>query len=231
MSALLVGIASAFWLDLLTAISPCPMATNIAAISFVTRRVSSPRQVFLAGLLYTVGRSITYLVLGVILVGSIMSAPQIAASLTKYMNTALGPILILVGMFLLELLTLPLSGRAASEGLQNRVERMGLLGALVLGIIFALSFCPLSAALFFGSLLALALTFESGILIPAVYGIGTAIPVLVFAALIAIGAKHLGHVFTKLTSFEKRARQITGVIFILVGIYYALVHIFGVTFF
>lgn len=227
MTELLIAVASAFWLGILTSISPCPMATNIAAISFVGRRVESPFKVFLAGLLYTVGRTVTYLVLGMLLVSSLLSAPYVSHMLQKYMNKLLGPILILVGMLLLELINFSLSGSGVTAKMQKRVEALGLLGALLLGVVFALSFCPISGALFFGSLLPVALKCESGILIPSAYGIATGLPVLVFAVLIAAGAKSVGQAYDKLAVFEKWARRITGAIFILVGIYYCLTHIFG----
>ena len=173
MTELLLGVASAFWLGILTSISPCPLATNIAAISFVGRRVESPFKVFLAGLLYTAGRALTYLVLGVLLVFSLLSAPYVSHLLQKYMNKALGPILILVGMVLLELISVSFSGPGVSEKMQKRVEVLGMWGALLLGVIFALSFCPVSAALFFGSLIPLSLRCESGVILPSAYGIAT----------------------------------------------------------
>ena len=228
MTELIIGIASAFWLGVLTSISPCPLATNIAAISFVGRRVGSPAKVFLAGLLYTAGRTLTYLVLGVLLVSSLLSAPYISHVLQKYMNKALGPILILVGMVLVELIQINFSGSGVSEKMQKRVEAMGMWGALLLGVIFALSFCPVSAAIFFGSLLPLALRCESGIILPSAYGVATGLPVLVFAIIIALGAKRVGDAYNKIVPFEKWARRITGGIFILVGIYYCLAHIFVV---
>ena len=228
MTELLLGIASAFWLGILTSISPCPLATNIAAISFVGRRVESPSKVFLAGLLYTAGRTLTYLVLGVFLVFSLLSAPYVSHLLQKYMNKALGPLLILVGMVLLELISVSFSGSAVSEKMQKRVEVLGMWGALLLGVLFALSFCPVSAALFFGSLIPLALRCESAVILPSAYGIATGLPVLVFAVLIATGAKCVGQAYNKIVPVEKWARRITGAIFILVGIYYCLAHIFGV---
>jgi cytochrome c-type biogenesis protein len=227
MTELLIGAVSAFWLGILTSISPCPLATNIAAISFVGRRVASPRKVLLTGLLYTAGRTLTYLVLGVLLVSSLLSAPGLSHALQKYMNKALGPILILVGMVLVELIQINISGPGVSEKLQKRVEALGMWGALLLGVVFALSFCPLSAALFFGSLLPLALRCQSGVLLPAAYGVATGLPVLVFAVLIALGANCVGAAYNKLVPFEKWARRITGSIFILVGIYYCLTYIFG----
>ncbi len=227
MTELLIGTASAFWLGILTSISPCPLATNIAAISFVGRRVASPGKVFLTGLLYTAGRTLAYLVLGVLLVSSLLSAPHLSHALQKYMNKALGPILIIVGMILVELIQLNFSGSGVSEKMQKRVEALGMWGALLLGVVFALSFCPLSAALFFGSLLPLALRCESAVVLPFAYGVATGLPVLVFAILIARGAKRVGEAYNKLVPFEKWARRITGAIFILVGVYYCLTHIFG----
>jgi len=227
MTELLLGAASAFWLGILTSISPCPLATNIAAISFVGRRVGSPTKVFLTGLLYTAGRTLTYLVLGVLLVSGLLSAPYLSHVLQKYMNKVLGPILILVGMVLVELIQISFSGSGVSEKMQRRVEALGIWGALPLGVVLALSFCPVSAALFFGSLLPVALRCESGLILPSAYGVATGLPVLVFSVLIALGAKRVGDAYHKIITFEKWARRVTGVIFILVGIYYCLIHIFG----
>lgn len=228
MTELLLGLASAFWLGILTSISPCPLATNITAISFVGRRVDSPFKVFLAGLLYTAGRTLTYLVLGMLLVSSLLSAPYLSHALQKYMNKFLGPLLILVGMVLLELISVSFSGSGVNEKMRKRVELLGMWGALLLGAVFALSFCPVSAALFFGSLIPLALRCESGVILPSAYGIATGLPVLAFAVLIAMSAKRVARAYNKLTAFEKWARRITGAIFILVGIYYCLAYIFEV---
>ena len=227
MTDLLPAMASAFWLGILTSISPCPLATNIAAISYVGRRVSSPQRVFLSGLLYTLGRSLVYVVLGVVLVYSLMAAPALSHALQKYMNKALGPILILVGMVLVELIQFRFGGGGISEQMQRRVDRLDMFGALVLGILFALSFCPISAALFFVNLIALAVKTESAVLIPSVYGAATGLPVLLFALLLAFGARGIGKVYSRLGAFELWARRITGAVFILVGIYYCLTQIFG----
>ena len=224
----LFGAASALWLGILTSISPCPLAMNISAVSFVGKRVGRPRQVLLAGFLYTLGRSLTYVVLGILLVGSILSAPQISHVLQKYMNKIIGPILILAGMFLLEMLQLNFSGPGISEMVQRRVETWGIGGAGLLGIFFALSFCPVSAALFFGSLIPLATLRGSGVLLPSLYGVGTGLPVFAFALLIALGTRSVGKIFDKLAQIERWARRVTGSIFIVVGIYYSLTHIFGI---
>jgi cytochrome c-type biogenesis protein len=225
---LLLGIISAFWFGILTSISPCPMATNISAISFVGRKVGNPRQVLISGLLYTLGRMLTYLVLGVILVSSLLSAPVLSHNLQKYLNLVLGPILILVGMVLLDLISFSFGMISDGKKLQSRVEKLGVWGAGLLGILFALSFCPTSAALFFGSLMTLALKLESGILLPSVYGIATGLPVVIFAVIIAYSANKLGNFYKNIVVFEKWAKFVTGVIFILIGIYFSLTLIFEI---
>ena len=192
MVQLALAAASALWLGILASISPCPLAMNITAISYIGRRVDNPRKVLGAGLLYTAGRTRAYGVLGALLVSSLLSAPRLSHLLQKYMNLAMGPLLIIVGMVLLELISFTRKGGGVSEAMQRRVDRFGIWGALLLGIVFALTFCPVSAALFFGSLLALAVRHESGIILPAAFGIGTALPVIVFAILLAFSANRIG---------------------------------------
>jgi cytochrome c biogenesis protein CcdA len=227
-SETLLLAGSALWLGILTSVSPCPLATNIAAISYVGRRVESPRQVLAGGLLYTAGRVLTYTLLGVLLVSSLLSAPAAALLLQKYLNQVLGPVLILVGMLLLELISFGSFGAGLATRVQARAERAGLLGALLLGVVFSLSFCPVSATLFFGSLLTLALKARSGVLLPAVYGVGTGLPVVAFAVVVALGARSIGRIFDKVAVFEKWARRVTGVVFVGVGIYLSLVYVFRV---
>jgi len=231
MTAYLLGIGTAFWLGLLTSISPCPLATNIAALSFVSRDAGNTRSVLWSGLLYTFGRMLAYVGLGTLLVNSLLSAPRLSQWLQKDMNLYLGPLLLLVGMVLLDLIALPsLGGKGFAKWRESLAKREGG-STILLGALFALSFCPVSAALFFGSLLPLALQFHSGILFPASYGIATAVPVLVFAILLASGMHRLTRGFQRLQRMEIWARRVTGIIFLLVGIDYCLVHIFGLSFY
>jgi len=228
MSGLALAAVSALWFGILTSVSPCPLATNITAISFVGRRTGSTRGVLLSGLLYTIGRALVYTAIGVLLVMSLLSAPTVSLTLQTWMNKLLGPILILAGMVMLGLLRISFRGRGMSQRLQQRVERWGLLGALGLGALFALSFCPVSATLFFGSLLPLAVKHGSGVLLPFIYGIGTAIPVVIFAIVLAFGARWLGKLFERVTQVERWMRTVTGAVFIGVGIYMSLVHVYRV---
>ena len=221
----LSGAAWAVWLGILTAISPCPMATNIAAISYIGGN-TSPRRTALCGLAYTAGRMASYMVLGVFLVAGLLSSVRLSNFLQENMNRILGPVLILTGMVLLELLTWTSSGSEPGEALRRRADAGGVTGACLLGAVFALSFCPVSAALFFGSLIPLSLKYHSAVAFPLLFGAGTALPVLLFAGMIAFGARSIGKVYDWLRQIERWGRRITGTVFILVGIYYSLVYIF-----
>ena len=226
--SLALGIVWALWFGILTSISPCPLATNIAAVSFIGRGLVRPRAAVLTGLLYTLGRTFVYVVLGMLLVSSLLSAPVVSDLLQRYMNKLLGPILILVGMLLLGLIQFSTRGTQLSERMGERVAGWGVWGGLVLGAVFALSFCPTSAALFFGSLLPLAVKYESRLLLPMLYGVGTALPVLAFAFLIVVSTRAVGQAFHRITQFERWARRITGVLFVGIGIYFSLVYVFRV---
>ena len=149
-----------------------------------------------------------------------MSVPEVAQFLQKYMSKALGPLLIVTGLFLLEIITIKLPGVVLSQKHHNKLVESGAPGAFLLGLIFALAFCPVSAALFFGSLIPLALNSKSGTMLPFIYGVGTGLPVLIFAVAIALGVTSMSHWFNKITKLEYYTRRITGVIFILVGLYY-----------
>ncbi|MBU4140588.1 MAG: sulfite exporter TauE/SafE family protein [Candidatus Omnitrophica bacterium] len=224
MSQVLIAVASALWLGILTSISPCPLATNIAAVTYLSKKIEHIKAVLWSGIAYTFGRMVTYAVLGFIIINSLLSVPAAAQFLQKYMNKALGPILILVGLFLLDVVKLNIAGFSVSSKRQENLAKQGLKGAFALGVLFALAFCPISAALFFGSLIPLSLQYKFGPLLPFIYGLGTGLPVLFFAVCIALGAQSFNRWFRRFSRMEYYARKITGVIFILVGVYFIWAH-------
>lgn len=225
MDAGITGAIWAVWLGILTSISPCPLATNIAAISYIGSG-AGPRKTAACGLAYAAGRMATYLALGILLVAGLLSSSSLSIFLQRYMNRILGPVLILAGMILLELLAWNTAGSGLNEEVRRRAENGGLTGAGLLGAAFALSFCPVSAALFFGSLIPLSLKYGSSVVFPLLFGAGTAVPVLLFAGLVAFGARSVGRVYDRLRQVERWGRRATGAVLILVGIYYSLVYIF-----
>lgn len=222
---ILTGFLSALWLGILTSISPCPFATNIAAISFISKRITNPIFVFFAGLAYTLGRMFSYAILGILIIKSVLAIPEAAQFLQKYVVKAMGPILILTGLIVLKVIKLKFSRLTLSEKHHNALIEAGAPGAFILGAFFALAFCPISAALFFGSLIPLSLSHKIGSILPVIYGIGTGLPVLFFAVAIAIGVSSLNKWFSKLAVIELYMRKITGVIFILTGLYYGGIYL------
>jgi cytochrome c-type biogenesis protein len=220
MDAPLAVSASVLWLGLLTSVSPCPLAANIAAMSYVGREVGSRRRTLLAGVLYTLGRAFAYAALAAILVGGLLSVPDVALFLQTHMNRILGPLLIAVGVVLLEWVRLPGFGSRLYDRTGQRLIRAGLAGALPLGAVLALAFCPVSAGLFFGGLIPLALEYRSSLWLPALYGIGTGLPVVVFAVLVSAGLAWAGSAFHRMHAVERWARRVTAVVIVAVGLYY-----------
>jgi len=228
MTEYVFSAVSALWLGVLTSISPCPLATNLAAISYIGRKAGSPRQVFLTGLLYTLGRTVAYLGLACVLVTSVLAVPQVSLFLQSSMHQVLGPLLIIVGMLLTGLIQIRSTSGGVGESLKTKVDALGIWGALLLGVVFALTFCPTSAALFFGSLMPLSLKVKSQLTLPIAYGVGSALPAIVFAGLLATSTQLVGKFFNILTKVEWWARMFTGAIFIGLGLYFALKYIFQV---
>jgi len=221
----LLLFVSALWLGILTSISPCPLAANIAAVSFLSKKAGHPKAVLGAGAAYTLGRMATYMILGVVVIGSLVSIPAAAHFLQKYMNKALGPILVAVGLLLLDVVKIKLPRFVLSHQRQGELAGAGLGGSFALGALFALSFCPVAAALFFGSLIPLALSSDHGIMFPLVYGVGTGLPVVAFAIALSLGVGTLSTWLHKTKRLEKVARKATGVLFVLSGLYYLCVYV------
>ncbi len=226
MNTIWFDIGAALWLGILTSISPCPLATNIAAISYVGRKVARTRWVLLAGLLYTLGRALAYLAVALLVTRSMQMIPGVSHFLQKYMNLAIGPLLVVVGVLLLDIFRFSFGG-GMSNNLQNRVDKMGVWGAGLLGMVFALAFCPVSAGLFFGGLIPLAVK-GNAVLLSTLYGIGTALPVIGFALLLAFAAHWVGAAFNKLTVIEVWVRRVTAAVLIIIGLYLILKHNFGI---
>ncbi len=219
MNAELLLLASALWLGLVTSVSPCPLATNVAATSVLARRVGSRRRALLGALVYTAGRMSAYLALALIVFAGLSSMPALSAFLRQAVLPLVGPILILTGMAVLGWLPLPFGIGAAGAGSVGRLAGLGLAGEFGLGALFALSFCPVSAALFFGSLLPLAVASAMPSVPVALYGVGTALPVGIIAVVLVSGADRAAGTLERLQSFQRHAVRITGAILIGVGVW------------
>ena len=214
---ILSATAVAAYLGVLCAISPCPLATNIAAVGFVSRGLS-PARTLLGGLLYAAGRAAVYVLIAVVLVNGLAAAPELSHVLQKHMNRAMGPILVIVSAIMLGLVRLPSVGMGRLATVQKRLANRGMVGTFLLGALFALAFCPTSAALYFGSLLPIAIDNSSPLLLPLAFGVASALPVVMFSLLIAAGLRKVGTLFGRIAMIEKWLRLITGVGFLVIGV-------------
>ena len=212
---------SAFILGIMTAISPCPLATNITAVGFISRDIENRNRVFINGLLYTLGRAITYTAIALIIY---LGADQLkfGGFFQRYGEKIVGPLLIIIGLFMLDIIKIKFPGfNRLTSGMQDK-KKWGYFDALLLGLLFALAFCPYSGVLYFGMLVPLTISTTSGLYLPIVYAIATGIPVIIFAWIIAYTISGIGGVYNKLKSIELWFRRIIAILFIVVGIYYII---------
>lgn len=215
-------VLTAFLLGLLTALSPCPLATNIAAIGFIGKNIENKKQIFINGLLYTLGRVLSYTILGIMLImilkkGSSMFGVQ--KTIGVWGELIIGPLLLIIGIFMLRgnKLNLPKFGFSGNpEGLAKK----GSWGALLIGILFALAFCPTSGVFYFGMLIPMSATSAGGYLLPVIFAVATAIPVLAVAWILAFSVQQISSFYGTMQKVQKWMNIAVGVIFIIIGIYY-----------
>ncbi len=216
-------ILTAFILGLMTAISPCPLATNITATAYISKNIASKRKVLLSGLLYAFGRAFSYTGIALILYFG-ASKFQIAKFFNQNGEKFLGPLLIIIGLIMLNMIRFNfLRNFNFQEKLSDHFKDKGFLGAFLIGVVFALAFCPYSAALYFGMLIPMTITSVNGLYLPIIFAIATALPVLLFSYLLAFTAGNIGVIYKRITKIEKGMRYAAGVVFILTGFYYVLI--------
>jgi cytochrome c biogenesis protein CcdA len=198
-----IPILSALVLGLMTSISPCPLATNITATAFISKNISSKKKVFLSGLLYSLGRAFSYTTIGLILFFG-ASKFHIARFFQQNGEKYLGPLLILVGLIMLNIIKLNFLGKSNfTERFTEKFENKGLLGSFLIGVIFALAFCPYSGALYFGMLIPMTISSVDGLYLPIIFAFGTGLPVVLFTYLLAFAAGSIGVFYNKITKIEK----------------------------
>ena len=212
---------TAFVLGLMTAISPCPLATNITAVGFISKDIENRNRVFVNGLLYTLGRAISYTAIPLVI---FMGADQFKFSgfFQQYGEKLLGPLLIIIGLLMLNIIKLNIPGVGRLTSKMEMKTSWSYFDAILLGMIFALAFCPYSGVLFFGMLVPITITSASGLYLPLVFALATGIPVIVFAWVLAYAVSGIGSVYNKIKTFELWFRRVVAVLFIAVGVYYLL---------
>ncbi|MEY1638838.1 aromatic aminobenezylarsenical efflux permease ArsG family transporter [Tenuifilum osseticum] len=215
-----IPILTAFLLGLATAISPCPLATNITAIAYISKDIENQRRVFYSGLVYTLGRAITYTAIGLLFFFG-ASQFKIAGFLNKYGERIIGPALIIIGLFMLDIIKIKLGGAGKlTENFGEKAKSGNFLSVLIMGMAFALAFCPYSGVLYFGMLIPITIYSAKGLYLPVIYALGTGLPVIIFAYFIAFTVHGIGNLYNKVKTFELWFRRVVAVVFIGVGIYY-----------
>lgn len=218
-----IPLLSAFVLGLMTAISPCPLATNITATAFISKNIASKRKVFLSGILYSLGRAFSYTTIGLILFFG-ASKFHVARFFNQNGEKYLGPLLIIIGLIMLNVIRLNFFNKINfTDKLSEKFQHKGLLGSFLIGAVFALAFCPYSGALYFGMLIPMTISSIDGLYLPIIFAFGTGLPVLLFTYLLAFTANSVGTFYTRITKIEKAMRIIAGIVFVLTGSYYILI--------
>lgn len=213
---------TALLLGLMTAISPCPLATNITAIAFISKDMENRRKVFFNGLIYTLGRAISYTAIGVVLFFG-ASTFSVAGFFQQWGERLLGPLLLIIGIFMLDIIRINFPGLGKLGDKMEQNPKKGFWQVLLLGIVFALAFCPYSGLLYFGMLIPITIASPSGLFLPVIFAVATGLPVIVLAWMLAFTVSEVGSFYNKLKTFEKWFRKVIAVVFILVGLYYIFI--------
>ncbi|MCK9499047.1 MAG: aromatic aminobenezylarsenical efflux permease ArsG family transporter [Bacteroidales bacterium] len=220
-----IPLLTAFILGIMTAISPCPLAMNITATAYLSKEITDKKRVFFNGIFYTLGRIFSYTaVASIIYFGA--SKFQIARLFQQFDGIWIGIFLVVIGILMLDFIkfNIPFLSKLTTKVSQKNLKR-NYLNAFLLGVLFALAFCPYGAVLYFGGLIPLTLASSTGLLLPPVFAFATGLPVIVIAWLLAFSVSNIGNFYNKMKSFEKWFKRIVAVIFILVGVYNIIISI------
>lgn len=228
MSTSSIPLIAAFFIGLMTAFSPCPLATNITAIAYASKRIGNKKDTIKVSLYYTLGRMITYILIASLIIYAGINIQGLSLFLQSYGDKILGPLLLVIGLVMLELIKF----KSVSLGngfakLKERLAGKGYLGSFLLGVLFALAFCPFSAVLYFGMLIPLAVSINDALITPSVFALATGLPVIILSFILNSSVTKLGSVMNKIQKFEKWTRIIVGVIFIIVGLIYTFNYTLG----
>ena len=213
---------TAIILGLMTAISPCPLATNISAIGFISRDLKDSKRVFISGLVYTLGRAISYTGLALIIFFG-ASKMNVSMLFQGWGEKLLGPLMILIGLFMLDVIKIKLPGFSGLTDKIGEKSKSSYWSTLLLGMVFALAFCPYSGVLYFVMLIPITVASASGLYLPVLFAIATGLPVIIFALLLAYAVGNVGKLYNQIKTFELWFRRAVSVIFIGVGIYYVVI--------
>ena len=215
-----IPVLTAFLLGILTSISPCPLATNITAIAYISKEIKTVKNILFNGLFYTLGRGISYTLLATLIYFGISSF-SISSIFQGWGDKVLGIVLIIISLIMFGVIKINIGSNSQKiERIKEWLAQRGYIGSMLLGMLFALAFCPYSGVLFFGVLTPLVFKSAEGLLLPPVFALGTGLPVIVFSLLLAFSVGKVGKMFNVLQKIEKVMRYGVASVFMVSGIYY-----------
>lgn len=215
-----IPLFTAFLLGILTSISPCPLATNITAIAYISKEIKTVKNTLLNGLFYTLGRGVSYTLVATLIFFGVSSF-SIASIFQGWGDKVLGPVLIVIGLIMFDVIRINLGAKNQSfEKVKDWLSQKGYIGSMLLGVLFALAFCPYSGVLFFGMFIPLVLGSSEGLLLPPLFALGTGLPVIIFSFLLAFSLSKVGKIFNIMQKIEKVMRYGIASVFIITGLYY-----------
>ena len=219
-----IPLVAAFFIGLLMTFSPCPLATNITAIAFISKKIGDSRHTLLVGTLYSIGRMAAYICLTALIVYAGLNIQEISFFLQEYGEKLIGPFLVIMGVLMLEIVDLPLpGGRGWLQKIETYLADRGYIGGFLLGVVFALALCPFSAVLFFGMLIPIALKTGDALLVPAVFAIATALPVIVISIVLVQGVNRVSGMMSVVQKMETWVKRAVAAVFIVIGLYYIVI--------
>ena len=219
-----IPLVAAFFIGLVMTFSPCPLATNITAIAFISKKIGDNRHTLLVGTLYALGRMVAYIGLTALIVNAGLNIQSISLFLQEYGEKLIGPFLVIMGILMLEIVDIPsIGGQGWLQKIELYLGEKGYLGGFLLGVIFALALCPFAAVLFFGMLIPVALKTGDAIFVPAVFGIATALPVIIISIVLVSGVNRVSGMMTAVQKNEKWIKWAVAAVFTIVGVYYIVI--------
>lgn len=215
-----IPLLSAFLVGIMTSLSPCPLATNITAIAYISKDIKTAKNILLNGFYYTLGRGLSYTLVATLIYFG-LSSFKVSSLFQGWGDKVLGPVLIIIGLIMADVIKINLkTNHSKIDQIKLWLSQKGYLGSLLLGMLFALAFCPYSGVIFFGVLIPMVLKSNESLLLPPLFALGTGLPVIIFSFIIAFSAKKISSIFSKVSQVEKIIRKIVAIIFVLVGFYY-----------
>jgi len=217
-------LVTVVFLGVIGAASPCQLTTNLSALAYASAQSARGRP-FLLGVAYAAGKISVYTLVGALVILAGLRLEAVSIPVVQVARKGLGPLMVLIGIGMVGLIRLKTTvGQGVAARLRGRFTRQGLAGAYLLGVAFSFAFCPTLFWLFFGLTLPLALGSSAGWTFPALFALGSSLPLLAVTGVVAAGFDALEAVMGRLRCIDRLLRVGAGVILVVAGVHDTLVY-------